>query len=36
VLKSGMTKGVKQSYDRAAAILETERTEGNAPERRRA
>jgi hypothetical protein len=30
VLKSGMTDGVKQSYDRVAAIFETE------PERKRA
>ena len=30
VLKSGMTDGVKQSYDRVAAIFETE------PERNRA
>ena len=36
VLKSGMTDGVKQSYDRVAAIFETELVAREAPERKRA
>jgi hypothetical protein len=36
VLKSGMTDGVKQSYDRVAANFETELVAREAPERKRA
>ena len=36
VLKSGMTDGVRQSYDRVATIFETELAAREAPERKRA